>query len=149
LLLAAKGDTDGAIAQLERAVSESQDSPQPLERARSLLALGITQRRGKRRREARQTLTRALETFDHLGAPLWAERAAAELGRIPGRTAGSGELTATEQRVAELVSEGHSNKEVAFALFISVRTVEASLSSIYAKLGVRSRSELAHRFSEA
>jgi DNA-binding CsgD family transcriptional regulator len=146
LLHAAKGNADAAVAELERAVLESQLSPQPLERARTLLALGTAQRRAKHRRQARETLARALEMFDNLGTPWWAERAAAELARIPGRTQGSGELTATEQRVADLVAQGMSNKEVAASLFISVRTVEASLSSIYAKLGVRSRSELARNF---
>ena len=98
LLLAAKGDADAAIAVLERAFDESQLSPQPLERARTLLALGTAQRRAKHRREARETLARSLETFDNLGTPLWAERAAAELSRIPGRTQGSGELTFTDTR---------------------------------------------------
>ena len=81
-----------------------------------------------------------------LGAALWAERAAAELARIPGRGRASGELTETERRVAELVAEGLSNKEVAARLFVSVRAVEANLSKVYAKLGVRSRAELARTF---
>jgi DNA-binding NarL/FixJ family response regulator len=100
-------------------------------------------RRAKRRADARRTLTLALELFDNLGAPLWAERAAAELGRIPGRGPASGELSETERRVAELVAEGLSNKEIAARLFVTVRTVEASLSKVYAKLGLRSRTELA------
>ena len=108
---------------------------------------GSTLRRAKRRREAREALTQALEIFDLLGASLWAERASAELARIPGRTAASNELSVTEQRVAELVAEGLSNKEVAAKLFVSVRTVESNLSSVYAKLGLRSRSELAVRVS--
>ncbi|MEX2546455.1 MAG: AAA family ATPase [Chloroflexota bacterium] len=145
LLLAARGDTEGAIAQLEDALVEHERSPQPLERGRTLLALGSTLRRAKRRRDARETLMRALELFDSLGTPLWAERAASELARIPGRPVASGELTVTERRVAELVAEGLSNKEVAAKLFISVRTVEANLSSVYAKLRLRSRSELAAR----
>jgi len=146
LQLLASNRSDEAIAELDRALTLSQASPQPLERGRTELALGSALRRVKRRREAREHLTAALEIFDNLGTPLWAERAAAEIARIPGRStnAASG-LTPTEQRVAELVANGLSNKEVASKLFISVRTVEANLSSIYAKLGLRSRSELARR----
>jgi DNA-binding CsgD family transcriptional regulator len=77
-----------------------------------------------------------------MGARLWAGRARAELGRIGGRARSDG-LTPTEQRVADLVAEGRSNKEVADALFVSVRTVEANLTRVYAKLGIRSRTELA------
>jgi DNA-binding NarL/FixJ family response regulator len=57
----------------------------------------------------------------------------------------SSELTETERRVAELVAQGLSNKEVAARLFVTVRTVEANLTRIYAKLGVRSRTELTSR----
>jgi DNA-binding NarL/FixJ family response regulator len=147
LWLAAQGATDPAIEALETAVLLGGVSPQPLEQARALLALGSILRRVKRRREARDALTRALEAFDHLGTPLWAEKAAAELARIPGRTPGPGGLTATEAQVAALVAEGLSNKEVAAKLVVSVRTVEANLSSVYSKLGVRSRSELTRRLS--
>jgi len=91
----------------------------------------------------------ALELFDELERDLWAERAAAELARIPGRGRAAGGLTETERRVAELVAQGLSNKEVAAQLFVSVRAVEANLSRIYAKLGIRSRSELAARGNPA
>jgi DNA-binding CsgD family transcriptional regulator/Tfp pilus assembly protein PilF len=147
LLLAARGDLAGAAAELERALVAHERSPQPLERGRTLLALGSVHRRAKHRADARRTLTRALELFDNLGAPLWAERAAAELGRIPGRGPGSGELSETERRVAELVAQGLSNKEIAARLFVTVRTVEANLSKVYAKLGLRSRTELASLMS--
>ncbi len=147
LLLAARGDMAAATAELERALLEHERSPQPLERGRTLLALGSVYRRKKRRADARRTLTLALELFDNLGAPLWAERAAAELGRIPGRGRASGELSETERRVAELVAEGLSNKEIASRLFVTVRTVEANLSKVYAKLGIRSRTELASLMS--
>jgi DNA-binding NarL/FixJ family response regulator len=110
-----------------------------------LLAQGTVERRAKRRAAAREALTAALELFDGLGAPLWAERAAAELARVPGRGRAPSELTETERRVAELVAEGLANKEVAARLFVSVRTVEANLSKVYAKLGVRSRNQLAGR----
>ena len=147
LLLGARGELTAAIAELERGLAEHERSPQPLERGRTLLVLGATQRRAKHRAEARETLTQALEIFDAVGTPLWAEKTAAELARIPGRTRGSGELSETERRVADLVAQGLSNKEVAAALFVTVRTVEANLSKVYTKLGIRSRTELASRFS--
>ena len=145
LLLAARGNLQAAIGELERALAEHQRSTQPLERGRTLLCLGSAYRRAKRRGDARRTLTEALELFDELGAPLWAERAAAELARVPGRAPAAGGLSETERRVAELVAEGLSNKEIAARLFVAVRTVEANLSKVYAKLGVRSRTELVGR----
>jgi DNA-binding NarL/FixJ family response regulator len=130
---------------IERARLAHEHLAQPFEHARTLLAHGTIERRAKRRAAARQALTAALERFDGLGAALWAERAAAELARIPGRGRAPSELTETERRVAELVADGLSNKEVAARLFVSVRAVEANLSKVYAKLGVRSRSQLAAR----
>jgi len=77
-----------------------------------------------------------------MGARLWEARAIEELERVaPGRAAG--ELTPTEARVAQLIAEGMRNKEIGAALFISVATVEAHLTRIYRKLGIRSRTELA------
>jgi DNA-binding NarL/FixJ family response regulator len=57
-------------------------------------------------------------------------------------------LTPTEQRIAELVAEGRSNKEVAAAMFVTAKTVETNLSRIYAKLGIHSRTELARRIAD-
>jgi DNA-binding CsgD family transcriptional regulator len=145
LVAAAGGDDEGARAHVERALLAHERLPQPFERARTLLAQGTIERRAKRRAAAREALTVALELFDGLGAALWAERTAAELARIPGRGRASSELTETERRVAELVADGLSNKEVAARLFVSVRAVEANLSKVYAKLGVHSRSQLVGR----
>jgi DNA-binding CsgD family transcriptional regulator len=145
LLAAARGDPEAARAHVERALLAHERLPQPFERGRTLLAQGTIERRAKRRAAARRALTAALELFDGLGAALWAEKAAAELARIPGRARASSELTETERRVAALVATGLSNKEVAARLFVSVRAVEANLSKVYAKLGVRSRSQLAGR----
>ena len=79
---------------------------------------------------------------------MWAARAQAELGRVGGRPPSSGALTPTERRVAELVAEGLQTKQVAGRLFVSPKTVEGHLSRIYGKLGVSSRTELAHRLGE-
>src|ERR1019366_1501848 len=62
-----------------------------------------------------------------------------------GRPPGSDQLTVTELRVAELVVRGMSNRQVAAELFVSVRAVESTLPRAYAKLGCRSRTELAAR----
>ena len=147
LLLASRGDLEPALRSTEEALAIHHRVLRPLELGRTLLVKGSIERRAKRRADARTTLALALETFDQLGAPLWAEKAAAELARISGRPRAAGGLTETERRVAELVAEGRSNKEVASVLFVTVRTVEANLSKVYAKLGIRSRTELARRLA--
>jgi DNA-binding CsgD family transcriptional regulator len=142
---AASGDEEQALAALEDAVEMFGRLPLPLDLGRSLLALGSEQRRAGRRRDARRSLERAAAIFEERGAPLWAERARRELARIGGRPRADTDLTASEQRVAELVAAGRSNKQVAAELYVSPKTVEGHLSSIYAKLGVHSRLELARR----
>jgi len=148
LLSAAHGGLEEALAELTAAVAAHHRAPIPFERARTLLALGSLQRQLQRRRDARETLQQALAVFDQLGAELWADRARSELQRIGGRTASRDELTPAERRVAELVAEGKSNREVAEALVVSVHTVEAALTQVYRKLAVRSRTELARKFAE-
>ena len=120
--------------------------PQPFELGRTLLAQGSIERRAKRRGEARAALTRALEVFDQLGAPLWAEKAAQELARIPGRAPAAGELSETERGSPSSSLRG-LEQGVAAKLFVTVRTVEGNLTRIYSKLGVRSRTELASRLA--
>jgi DNA-binding CsgD family transcriptional regulator len=144
LLLAARGDLEGAFGCFERALAEHARSTDPFHHARTLLALGRTQRRAKRRAAARTTLDEALTAFERLGAPLWAEQARSELARIGGRAPSGGELTEAERRIAALVAEGSTNREVAAALFLTVHSVETALTRIYRKLDVRSRAELAH-----
>ncbi len=143
LLLAARGNPDAAAAAAEEALTQHERLPMPFERARTLLAQGQLRRRAKQKRAARESLREALQIFERLGAPLWAERARAELRRIGLRPPAPLELTPTEERVAELVAAGHTNREAAQALFLSVHTVEDNLRRIYRKLGVRSRTELA------
>jgi DNA-binding CsgD family transcriptional regulator len=148
LLLAAGGEAAAAPGAFERALDEHRRVPQPLELGRTLLAKGEVERRAKQKSAARESVGGALGIFEELGAKVWAERARAELARTGGRASASDAMTPTERRIAELVARGSSNKEVAAAAFVSVKTVEAHLSRIYAKLGVRSRAALAHRLAE-
>jgi DNA-binding CsgD family transcriptional regulator len=117
-------------------------------KARTQLCFGERLRRAKRRVEARDQLRAALETFEHLGAAPWAERARTEL-RASGETARKRdpstvtELTPQELQVARYVAEGLSNKEVAAQLFVSPRTIDAHLRSVFAKLEITSRTQLA------
>ena len=148
LVAAARGDVAAAGILLEGAVDEHDSVGDALGRARALLALGVVRRRARQRGDARKTIEEAVAAFDECGARGWAQRARGELGRISGRTREKG-LTAAEQRVAALVAEGRTNREVAGALFLGERTVETHLTRIYAKLGVRSRIELARVYEPA
>jgi DNA-binding NarL/FixJ family response regulator len=96
-----------------------------------------------KRSAARGTLTEALASFEELGAALWVATVRAELARIGGRSPGGWELTPTEQRVAELVGDGLTNREVAARLHLTQKTIEFHLRNVFRKLGVRSRTELA------
>jgi len=143
-LAAAQGRLDDAITELTGALRlQDQMSWQPVPRGRILLLLGAVQRRLKQRRAARETLGEAIATFEGASAVLWTARAREELARVSGRAAGTGELTVTELRVAELIARGMSNRAAAAELFVSVRAVESTLTKIYAKLGVQSRTQLA------
>jgi DNA-binding CsgD family transcriptional regulator len=148
LLAGARGDVDGAVAALRGALELHDGVPIPLERARTRLAYGSALRRSRQKAAARRALEAAAGDFDAIGARVWAARARAELDRVGGRPPSSGALTPTERRVAELVAEGLQTKQVAGRLFVSPKTVEGHLSRIYGKLGVRSRTELAHRLGE-
>ena len=148
MALAARGDVDAAIIAARQAMTEHERLPMPFERARTQLLVGQLERRQRRNHAASAALTEALRTFEQLGTRLWAERARTELGRAnigPHRDA---TLTPSEQRVAELAASGMTNRDVATALFISPKTVEANLSRIYRKLGINSRAALGRRMAE-
>jgi DNA-binding CsgD family transcriptional regulator len=147
LIQAARNDLDAADSTLERALAAHERLPMPFELGRTLLARGIVQRRMKRRAAARETLEGTLALFEDLGADLWAERARSEIARIGIRSGAQVGLTPVEQRIAALVAEGCTNGEIAGKLSLSRKTVEASLSRTYRKLGVRSRTELAAKVS--
>ena len=144
LVAAAQEAIDQAASLLQQAVAQHEEVGDPFGRARALLGLGIVRRRARQKRAARVAISDALGGFEQLGAATWVEKARAELGSIGGRRREEG-LTAAELRVAALVAEGQTNREVAAALFLGERTVASHLTHIYAKLGVRSRTELARR----
>jgi DNA-binding CsgD family transcriptional regulator len=147
VLMAATGDLEAAFAAFEGALTTLEPFPFPFEHARALLCLGSAHRQARRKHAARDALEQALAIFEELGARPWMEKAGAELRRVSGRRP-SETLTETEERVARLASQGHSNKEIASALFMSVHTVEAHLTRVYRKLELRSRGQLAARLTE-
>jgi DNA-binding NarL/FixJ family response regulator len=132
---------------LERVLGEQAGLSRPLEVARTLIVKGQLERRRKQKRPARESLERALELCEEIGATLWAERARSELARL-GQVAAPDVLTASEARVAQLAASGLTNREIAASAFVSQKTVEANLSRIYRKLGIRSRAELGVKLAE-
>ena len=147
LLHLAHGDEAAAVEALQGAL-EAEGGMYPIERGRALTALGITYLHARRRRDARATLEAAICLFEDIGSTIWCERARRELRRVGGRRPQGDDLTVAEQRVAELAARGLHNKEIATMLFITPRTVEAHLTRIYRKLGLRSRVELAGHFTQ-
>jgi DNA-binding CsgD family transcriptional regulator len=124
-----------------------------LEHARTQLAYGERLRRLRRRRDSREHLHRALETFERLGARPWAERARAELRASgerlrPRKPTAHERLTPQELQVSLAAADGLTNKEIGARLFLSPKTVEFHLGRAYRKLDVRSRAELIKLFAE-
>ena len=136
------------LAQLGEAVEVLGDSPAKLEHAKARTELGGALRRAGHRVQAREHLRRAVELATICGATPLAARAETELiatGARPRRIALSGvqSLTPSERRVAEMAAQGPTNREIAQALFVTKRTVEVHLTSIFRKLEISSRSQLA------
>ena len=148
MLRALCGDLDGAEEDIQRALAHHDRLPMPFERARTQLFHGRLLRRQRRKHLASEAMREALGVFEDLGTPLWVEKARAELKQMDVPRAGASELTPAELRVARLAATGMSNKNIATALFISPKTVEHNLSSVYRKLSVRTRVELAGRAEE-
>ncbi|MFJ6518130.1 AAA family ATPase [Streptomyces filamentosus] len=150
LLDAARGDYDTAARRLAGAADRLRHLP--LERGRTLLALSHTERRGRRRASARAAAQSALDLFTLHQAHPWAETAAHTLSRLEAVPAGKDtrpRLTSAEQRCAELAAAGVSNRDIATTLTVSVKTVEATLTRVYRKLGLHSRFQLAHAVAPA
>jgi DNA-binding CsgD family transcriptional regulator len=162
-LLADPADFDDCFA---RALELHARAPSTFDTARTQLCYGQRLRRAGRRRDARQHLDAALDTFQSIGARLWSQRAAAELAaagqpvptpnplaanaQTPNRPApnlrAGDTLTAQELQIARIAAAGATNREAAAQLFLSVKTIEMHLGRVYRKLGVRSRTQLANLF---
>ena len=139
---------ESGIELIREAVAVLAASPGQLEHAYALANLGAALRRANQRAEARDHLRRALELAQRGGATLLAEHAHEELiatGARPRRVdlSGAAALTPSERRIAAMAAEGMSNREIAQALFVTLRTVEMHLSNVFRKLGVSSRTQIA------
>ncbi|GAA4937563.1 LuxR family transcriptional regulator [Actinoplanes utahensis] len=134
------GQADAAAGLATVAARRFEVSRQPVEQAHALLVLAGAERRRRRYAAARQAIDRALALFRAAEARPWI----AEAERMLTRTEGTPEqgLTSTELRIAGMVRAGASNREIANRLYLSVKTVEATLTRVYRKLGVRSRTQL-------
>ncbi len=143
-LAAACGDLQQALIACDQALSHHEQLPMPFELGRTLLVKGTIERRVRHKPAARESLGRALHVFEHLGAPLWADKARREAAKIAvGRPVDG--LTDAEGSIATLIAQGQTNKEIASALFVTQNTVQTHVRHIFQKLGVRSRTQLAAR----
>jgi DNA-binding CsgD family transcriptional regulator len=147
-LAGASGDAV-RLAAATGTLDDDPDSPGPFARGRLELAVGTAWRRLGERSRAARLLEAAHGRFAQLRATPWVERTERELAASGARSstrasATGAALTGQEQAVCHLVARGRTNREAAAELFLSVKTVEHHLSRAYAKLGVRSRTALAH-----
>jgi DNA-binding CsgD family transcriptional regulator len=148
LVSSASGNHVAARAAAASALAAHAELDEPFEHARTLHTAGRVERRARNWGVARAAFVDALERYDSLGAAWWADKAARDIARLPGRRpADPHALTTREREIAELVATGLANKGIAAQLHVSVSTVEASLTRLYAKIGVHSRAELASRLS--
>ena len=147
-------EREDGLDHLEEACALLERAPARLERAKALAALGETLRHARRPTEAREPLRLALELAEICGATALVERTRAEIyatGARPRTTAlhGPGSLTSSERRVAGLAADGLSNRDIAQTLYVTPKTVEVHLSSVYRKLEIGSRRDLPHALSPA
>ena len=141
------------LSLLAEAVEVVAGSPARLEHAKARTELGAALHRANRRSEARDQVRQGLDLATLCGAAPLAARAETELratGARPRRIAlrGVESLTPSERRVAELAAGGPTNREIAQAPFVTQRTVEVHLTSVYRKLDITSRSQLAAALDE-
>jgi DNA-binding CsgD family transcriptional regulator len=146
--VALAGPAADLIPGLERSIARLELAGAKLELARSLTELGAALRRGRRGKEARAPLRRAVELARECGSKAAEQRALDELGASGERAAADGDgpvevLTPSELRAARMAAAGRSNREIAQELFVTPRTIEVHLTRAYRKLGIRSRKELA------
>ncbi len=141
LLAAASGDPRGAGEALEASLRRWATHPYPFEVARAWHVLGAVERRAHRRAAAREAFSEAHGRYSAIGASPWREAVAADLARLDGGR--SGALSPTEQRIVELVRSGATNRDIARSTFLSIKAVEANLTRLYRRYGVRNRDQLA------
>jgi DNA-binding CsgD family transcriptional regulator len=139
--LARDGDVRAGLDVLAAGTDDAADRL-PFDRAQNAVVRGRLLRRLGHKHAAASAFRDALATFDAMGAGPWAARTRGDLARVGLRRGDPSALTETETRIAELAAGGRTNREVAAEAFISPKTVEANLSRVYAKLGIRSRAEL-------
>jgi DNA-binding CsgD family transcriptional regulator len=146
-------DPEDGLTHLRAAVELLERSTRRYELAAAYAALGTRLRNARQPTEARDPLRSALDLAHRCGAEGLEQQVRSELyatGTRP-RTverSGPGALTASERRVSELAAAGRTNKEIAQALYVTLKTVEVHLSSSYRKLGIGSRRDLAEALSE-
>jgi DNA-binding CsgD family transcriptional regulator len=156
VVLSESGQADSAVVLSAAAARHFEQLHQPIEQAHALLIQGGAERRRRRYAAARMAISAALAIFLAADAKPWAEQTERALARTEGGSSAPGNthvgaspadlgLTSTELRIAGLVRDGASNREIAGRLYLSVKTVEATLTRVYRKLGVRSRTQLSSR----
>jgi DNA-binding CsgD family transcriptional regulator/polyhydroxyalkanoate synthesis regulator phasin len=145
-IAATEGDTRTASAELTNALDTWARHPFPFEVARAWHTLGAIERRGHRRAAAREALVEAERRYASMGALPYRVVAQAELEKLNGPR-GLG-LSETEQRIVDLVRRGATNREIARATFLSVKAIEANLTRLYRRFGVRNRDQLSRAMAE-
>jgi DNA-binding CsgD family transcriptional regulator len=148
------GDDPGADGDYQQSIMYLQDTPVVLALARSRLVYGEWLRRQRRRRDARDQLRTALESFERIGARGFAGRARSELAAtgehvMERAEQGGPQLTPQETQIARLAADGVLNRDIATRLFLSTATVDYHLRKVYRKLGVTRRASLLHALLDA
>ncbi|ADD44656.1 AAA family ATPase [Stackebrandtia nassauensis] len=148
LYLAARGEPARAAEGLADALREYSARSYPIDVARAELTLGRLHRRMRHRSKARRAFARAVELTTAIGAAPWLALARGELARLDSGAAPARDLSDAEQRIVDLVAEGATNRDIGTALFLSVKAVEARLSRLYRRFGVRNRAGLLSKLGE-
>lgn len=146
VLTALDGDPRAGASEIAEALVRWADHPFPIEVARAWHALGVVERRAHRRGAAREAFVEAARRYGALGAVPWRAAVEAELAKLNGPR-GLG-LSETEQRIVDLVRRGSTNREIARSTFLSVKAIEANLTRLYRRFGVRNREQLSRAVGE-
>jgi DNA-binding CsgD family transcriptional regulator len=158
-LLLARGQTARAAALATDAAAAAERAGAPLDALQARLLAGRALAAAGDNQQAKATLQQAAADAGRGGAQRLRDTAARELRRLGtrlstnSRRAAHGHtpaaLTEREHRIAELVAAGHSNKQIAATLYLSEKTIRNTLTRVYAKLGVRSRTQLTRTLTPA